>query len=242
MRSGRIGAGLALLVSALAAALLVGCVAAGGSADPTAPSGVTGTPAPAPSGTLDAAAARTAVDRLPVSPGGNLAGYERSCSDNAACVFGPAWTDVDHNGCSTRDDVLRRDLREVEIRPGTGGCVVTGGRLVDPYTGLVVDFEKKQASDVSIDHVVSLADAWRSGAKAWQAGRRLQFANDPGNLLATEVRVNSDKSDHTPADWQPALPAARCPYVRIVVTVKARYGLSVRAAERVALARVLATC
>ena len=26
--------------------------------------------------------------------------------------FGPAWADVDHNGCDTRNDILARDLTE----------------------------------------------------------------------------------------------------------------------------------
>ncbi len=36
-------------------------------------------------------------------------------------MFGPAWADIDRNGCDQRNDVLHRDLAEVEVRDGSGG-------------------------------------------------------------------------------------------------------------------------
>jgi hypothetical protein len=72
----------------------------------------------------------------------------------------PAWADVDRNGCDQRNDVLRRDLTEVQAREGTHGCVVIGGMLDDPYTGATVPFEKADAAQVPIDHVVPLSAAW----------------------------------------------------------------------------------
>ena len=47
----------------------------------------------------------------------------------------PAWADVDHNGCDTRNDMLHRDLTAVTLKPGTTDCVVLTGVLNDPYTG-----------------------------------------------------------------------------------------------------------
>ena len=45
------------------------------------------------------------------------------------------------------------------------------------------------ASDVDIDHVVPLAEAWRSGADSWTTDRRRAFANDLGGpqLLASAL-------------------------------------------------------
>src|SRR5690242_13736320 len=63
-----------------------------------------------PAGTLDPAAATAALAQLRVADKGSLAGYERACTHGAGCVFGPAWADVDGNGCDQRDDVLHRDL------------------------------------------------------------------------------------------------------------------------------------
>lgn len=40
---------------------------------------------------------------LPVKGRAPMTGYARE-------EFGPAWKDVDRNGCDTRNDILRRDL------------------------------------------------------------------------------------------------------------------------------------
>ncbi len=155
--------------------------------------------------------------------------------------FGQAWADVDHNGCDTRDDVLARDLTDETMRPGSR-CVVVTGMLADPYTGRTLVFRKAQADAVQIDHLVALSDAWQTGAQQWSADKRLAFANDPRNLQATDGPTNQRKGDADAASWLPPNTAYRCTYARRQVQVKAVYGLWVTAAERDALARVLAGC
>jgi hypothetical protein len=199
-------------------------------------------PGPVPAGTLDPAAAGGALAALAVAPKGRLAGYDRDCGAGAGCVFGPAWSDVDHNGCDTRNDVLHRDLTAIQVRPGTHDCVVVAGTLADPYTGTTVAFVKAHADQVQIDHVVPLAAAWTQGAAAWTVARRTEFANDPGNLIATESGPNESKGDDTADEWVPPNTAFGCAYARVVVTVKQRYALSVTPAEQAALRRLLATC
>jgi len=156
--------------------------------------------------------------------------------------FGPAWADADRNGCDTRDDVLNRDLDGKEWRPGTHGCVVVAGHLVDPYTGRLLVFAKADAAAVQIDHVVSLSDAWQKGAARWDAAQRLAFANDPLNLLAVDGPTNSSKGDGDTATWLPPRKSYRCRFVARQVAVKARWRLWVTPAEHDAMARVLATC
>ncbi|TQN43216.1 uncharacterized protein DUF1524 [Blastococcus colisei] len=195
-----------------------------------------------PEGTLDPAAAVTALDALVVAEKTALAGYERGCGEDQGCVFGPAWSDVDRNGCDQRNDVLHRDLAEVEVRDGTQGCVVIAGVLDDPYTGETVPFEKAEAAEVPVDHVVPLAAAWVQGAAEWSDGRREVFANDLANLIATTRSENSSKGDSTADEWQPPDPAYGCSYATVVVTVKSAYALSVTPAESEALRSLLATC
>jgi hypothetical protein len=155
-------------------------------------------------------------------------------------AFGQSWADVDRNGCDTRNDILARDLTDVTKR---GRCVVLAGTLTDPYTGAVNAFAKASAGDIEIDHVVSLAEAWRSGANAWTAAQRLTLANDPRNLLATGRGVNRSKSDDDAADWQPPGGATQgCNYARAVVRVKVTYRLTVDTDERKALAGLLGRC
>ncbi len=156
--------------------------------------------------------------------------------------FGPAWSDVDHNGCDTRNDILRRDLTGIRVRASTHGCVVIAGTLADPYTGQRIAFMKAEAAKVQIDHVVALSDAWQTGAQQLPPSTRLAFANDPLNLLAVDGPANEAKGDGDAATWLPPRKSFRCAYVSRQVAVKARYHLWVTAAERDAIARVLSGC
>ena len=195
-----------------------------------------------PAGTLDPTAAAAALAALPVAEKTSLAGYERGCGRGEGCVFGPAWADVDHNGCDQRNDVLHRDLTQVQTREGTHDCVVVAGVLDDPYTGRTVTFRKADAAEVPIDHVVPLAAAWAQGAASWPADEREAFANDLNNLMATTRAENSAKGDSTADEWVPADPTYGCSYATVVITVKARYALAVTPAEEAALQSLLATC
>ena len=195
-----------------------------------------------PEGTLDPAAASAALVSLPIEEKTSLDGYERSCGEGDGCVFGPAWADVDRNGCDQRNDVLHRDLAQIEVREGTQGCVVVAGVLDDPYTGATVTFVKADAAEVPIDHVVPLAAAWVQGAAEWTTDERTAFANDLGNLMATTREQNSSKGDSTADEWLPPNPAYGCSYATVVITVKDRYALSVTPAEADTLEDLLATC
>ena len=202
----------------------------------------TGQPAPALSA-VDIDAARAALGSLPTrgfSP--NVPKYDRN-------EFGKPWSDdvtVDggHNGCDTRNDILARDLTDVEFKPAKRNCIVTKGKLNDPYTNTTIDFKRgRKSSDlIPIDHVVALGDAWYSGAYQWDADRRRNFANDPINLQATNRESNTQKSAKNAAEWLPPNTAYQCEYVGRQITIKSTYGLSVTPAEKNAMEKVLATC
>lgn len=171
------------------------------------------------------------------------AGYDRECGRGHRCVFGPKWTDdVDvaggHDGCDTRNGILRAQLRDVVIRPGTRGCVVAGGTLTDPYSGEVVTTLDR----VQIDHVFPLAQAWSRGANGWTLQRRKNFANDPRNLLAVTSKVNRAKSDKMPDQWAPPTAAGRCAYASRFVEVADAYQLTITTAEHVALIKLQHDC
>ena len=230
---------LALLVVLLA---LSGCTfewQLGGPAEPSLTSVGQGD---VPAGTLEPTAASAALAGLRVAEKTTLDGYERDCGEGEGCVFGPAWADVDRNGCDQRNDVLHRDLTDVQVREGTQGCVVVAGVLDDPYTGTVVPFVKAEAALVPIDHVVPLAAAWAQGAAEWTPEERAFFANDVANLIATTRAENSAKGDSTAEEWVPPDPAYGCSYATVVITVKHDYALAVTPAEAAALEDLLATC
>ena len=235
-RVGPAGMGLPLIsVIVVAAGLIVALVSG-------ALSGVMNPPAtktvavpsisPAKTGTALATLATLAVKgRAPKT------GYDRA-------QFGPAWADVDHNGCDTRNDVLRRDLTGYVIKAGTHGCVVLSGTLRDPYTATTIRFVRGQTTStlVQIDHVVALSDAWQKGAQQLSAETRQALANASLNLLAVDASTYRSKGDGDTATWLPPNKAYRCSYVARQVAVKAKYGLWVTNAERDALGRILATC
>ncbi len=178
-----------------------------------------------------------ATEALAELPTTVVAGPEYSRDD-----FGPRWSDVDRNGCDTRNDVLGRDLDDVKYRPGTHNCIVESGVLLDPYTGQTIQFIRGEdtSSEVQIDHVVALADAWKSGAWEWTPAQREEFANDPLNLLAVDGPTNGAKGASAADDWLPA--RNRCDFALRQVAVKYYWGLSVTESERSALNRVLSGC
>lgn len=153
--------------------------------------------------------------------------------------FGPAWKDVDHNGCDTRNDILARDLTVQEMR---NSCVITAGQLADPYSGEQIDFRKKDASKVQIDHVVALENAWQSGAYKLTQEDREALANDPDNLLAVNGHDNMAKGSKSADQWMPPNSAYACAYASKQVQIKSRYALTVTTPEKQALADALATC
>lgn len=156
--------------------------------------------------------------------------------------FGERWADVDGNGCDTRNDVLARDLDDVELRRGS--CLVQRGTLDDLYTGKRIRFERGPDTSpaVQIDHRVALYDAWRTGARHWSPARRTQFSNDPANLVAVDGEANFAKGHADAASWLPPAESYRCEYVAAQVRVKAAYGLWMTHAEHDASRRVLEEC
>ncbi|GGD19331.1 hypothetical protein GCM10007231_18080 [Nocardioides daphniae] len=204
------------------------------------PTGPRAPVAPAPVDPAEALDALTSLPSVPRSPAG-LPAYDRD-------AFGRAWDDVEGNGCNQRDDVLLRDAV-----PGTtvlgrqGACRhdVLAGTWIDPYTGreLVLDDLKdlRRAQAVQIDHVVPLAEAWRSGASQWSSARRRAFANDLDVLLAVDGPTNMSKGDDDPAAWRPRQ-SHQCAYAARWVVVKRDWGLAVDESERRALTEMLSTC
>lgn len=152
--------------------------------------------------------------------------------------FGSGWT----GGCrNTRAQVLLRSTKVAVTWTTASQCTVATGSWLDPYTGSVFT----QASQLDIDHLVPLADAWRSGAWTWDRSRRVSYANyldDPNHLVAVSASANRSKGDRGPEAWRPPNQASWCWYATSWVGVKARWTLTVTVPEKSALAEMLARC
>ncbi|MEU5647196.1 GmrSD restriction endonuclease domain-containing protein [Streptomyces milbemycinicus] len=171
---------------------------------------------------------REAIAQLKVADE-DRTGYDRDRE------FGRGWIDADHNGCNTRAEVL---LAEAVTPPTvTGRCTLTGGTWYSWY-----DHQTVTATD--IDHVVPLAEAWDSGAKAWTHDKRVAYANyldDPRHLEAVSQRSNRQKSDQDVAEWLPVA-SEQCKYISYWVPIKLTWDLSVDPTELQALNRLAAGC
>ncbi|NKE57118.1 HNH endonuclease [Lentzea sp. PSKA42] len=181
-----------------------------------------------PPGIPSADVARSELSTLTVRAEGSTSGYSRD-------LF-PHWI-TQSGACNTRETVLKRDGTNVVT---DSSCAATSGRWFSPYDGATWS----AASDVDIDHVVALAEAWRSGASSWTTDRRRSFANDLSGpqLIAVTDNVNQAKGDQDPAEWKPPLTSYHCTYARMWVRTKKNWGLSVDSAEKSALNGMLATC
>ena len=172
------------------------------------------------------------LNRLAVKGRAAKTGYSRT-------QFGDGWT---VNGlCDTRNVILNRDLKQVAV---DDKCRVMSGVLIDPYTGNQINFIRGGTTSglVQIDHVVSLSNAWQTGAQQLTLDDRIKLANDPLELLAVDGTANQNKSDGDAATWLPPNKSFRCQYVARQIAVKLRYNLWVTEPEKEAMTQVLSRC
>ncbi|MFF7453161.1 HNH endonuclease family protein [Kitasatospora sp. NPDC008115] len=176
---------------------------------------------------VSAATARGYLATIAVAADSHTSTYDRA-------LF-PHWITVS-GACNTRETVLKRD----------GGNVVTDsscGAVSGSWFSVYDNVTTTVSSSFDIDHLVPLAEAWRSGAWAWTTAQRQAFANDltRPQLIAVSASSNRSKGDQDPSGWLPQA-SYRCTYTRAWVQVKYYYGLSVDSAEKSALSAVLSGC
>jgi hypothetical protein len=184
-------------------------------------------------------AALRQLSELSVRPAGSMSGYSRE-------EF-PHWSDArefgwklpggtpDPESCDAREAALIRDGSEERVE---AYCDVASGNWFDPYGGK----SYTDPGDIDIDHVVPLANAWRSGASSWSTTERESFANVPRDLLSVDDGLNQSKGDKGPEAWKPPRKAYWCVYAKKWIGIKHYWSLSVTGAERSALEQMLGTC
>jgi hypothetical protein len=194
--------------------------------DTGTPSTTTTTTAAKP-GSGSSANAEAQLKKLVVAKAGSMKGYSRE-------KF-PHWRSAGKN-CDVRDSVLKRDGTKVKF----SGCNVVAGTWKSLYDGQTLDTPTK----VDIDHMVPLANAWRSGAAAWTDAKRSDFANDLDDpqLVAVSASSNRSKGDQDPSTWKPTESSSWCEYARDWIAVKTQWKLTVTTAEKSALADMLEKC
>lgn len=150
------------------------------------------------------------------------------------------WTDDDGDGCNTREEVLiAESTSRAQVDPY--GCKVVAGDWYSPYDGVT----HTDPSDLDIDHLVPLKEAWDSGAHSWSSAKRRQFANDLSDtrsLIAVTAGENRSKGDKDPSNWMPDRREYWCTYVADWIAVKSRWGLSMDQSEAGRVRKIAATC
>ena len=179
-------------------------------------------------------ATRATLGELSVSEPGSMAGYSREKFDHWSDAREFGW-DAPSDSCDVRDAALIRDGENVSVG---SGCKIESGTWLDPYTTNTYT----DPQDIDIDHVVPLANAWRSGASSWSDEEREAYANAPDVLLSVEDDANQEKGDKGPEAWRPPNEAIWCDYAVRWVGIKSDYGLSVNPEEKDALGEMFDAC
>lgn len=185
--------------------------------------------------TMTPNAARTALGGLTVKAAGTMTGYSRDLFPHWRDASSYGWPTEPNNACNARNAALYRDGANVQM---SSTCTSLTGTWVDPYSAKKFD----EASDIDIDHMVPLANAWRSGAASWTTDKRTKFANDPLVLVSVLDSLNQSKGDKGPEAWKPPLAQSHCLYAVRWTFVKKAYAMSVTSAEKSALTSMLGTC
>ncbi|KAF8175783.1 hypothetical protein BJ912DRAFT_707243 [Pholiota molesta] len=177
---------------------------------------------------ISGATARSQLAELVIAVDSNSPAYARDLFKTWDTISGT---------CDTRETVLKRDGTNVVTN---SACTATSGNWVSPYDGVPTTL----ASDLDIDHLVPLKEAWLSGARDWTPAQREAFANDltRPQLVAVTDNLNESKGDKDVANWIPPLSSYVCTYVRAWVQVKHFYALTIDSAEKTALTSLLANC
>jgi hypothetical protein len=138
---------------------------------------------------------------------------------------------------NTRAKILS-SRSEVPVEMAPNGCTVRRGKWYDPYSNRYYT----EASQIEIDHVVPLKNAYINGAHAWSKQKRCVYGNYLGNefhLLAVQSSENSSKSDRTPERYVPPNRAYTCEYLKHWLQIKLYWRLTLTPSEKTRIVELL---
>ena len=190
---------------------------------------ITPTPRPSPTPTVEPAEQTTLentlltqLESLRIEPEYETTPYDRS-------EF-PHWDDEDGDGMNTRLEIL-----SIEKVGNVGWYSRWDGEWYAGEGGL-------SAPRFDIDHIVSLKEAWRSGADEWSASDKDRFADDMLNLTAVTASSNRSKGAKDASEWLPSEASGKCYLLIRVIQVKTKWSLSIDQDEYTALKELTESC
>ena len=135
------------------------------------------------------------------------------------------WIDEDKDCKNTRHELLeqRSKIKVTYKKTKRGYCLVDKGEWDDYYYPEKITSAKK----IDVDHVIPLKHASESGGSKWSKKQKTQFANDPENLVLTNLKYNRQKGAKTISEWLPVYKDYACKYVQKWFYLKKKYSLEV---------------
>lgn len=170
------------------------------------------------------------LQNLEIAPENKDDGYDRELFEH--------WSESEENpACDMRWMTLYNQSPNREWHDESTCTIAEPVYWVDPYgvedeeTGEITHLQSPDPSDFDIDHVVALEAVWASGGNTMSPEEREAIANDPINLVVTDLSANRSKGSQRADTYLPPDAEFRCEYVQRYVTVKDKYDLTVTQAE-----------
>ena len=134
------------------------------------------------------------------------------------------WSDFDKDGLNTRKEILLRDFDK------------QNNYWTTPYLNKKIT----NASEIDIDHIVPLYEAYLSGGKNWSKRKKEKFANDEDNLTVSYFRENRSKGSRDIAEWLPTY--NKCWYIEKFTQIKRKYKLAFDRKEKQVIKKYKKIC
>ncbi|MGW5312481.1 HNH endonuclease family protein [Nocardia thailandica] len=216
---------------------------------------VSDTSGPGPAAAASASGREIAdqLGKLVVATEGPMTGYSREKFphwDTNKPEHGFGTEMAQYAKCTSRDVMMLRDATgKVTLDPKTCALTVGSGGgwqdhygFIDKKTGKLGPYKFiTDPAKVDAEHIVALAEAWRSGAADRDEDTRRRIANDALNLVAADPSANRSKGDQDAANYLPP-GNFRCVYVEHYIGVKLKYALTVDSVEHTALRAAVDDC
>ena len=145
--------------------------------------------------------------------------------------------DFDGDCQSTRQEMLILTSRSNVRYTNPRNCVVRTGQWLDEYTGETFEVAVK----IEVDHVIPRMYAHTHGGDRWMPEQKLQFSNDPLNIMLVERREIRRKRDRGPSRYLPR-DEFQCEYVNLWNLISEKYNLQLSASDRSTISRIKADC
>ena len=145
--------------------------------------------------------------------------------------------DFDGDCQSTRQEMLILTSRSNVRYTNPRNCVVRTGQWLDEYTGETFEVAVK----IEVDHVIPRMYAHTHGGDRWMPEQKLQFSNDPLNIMLVERREIRRKRDRGPSRYLPR-DEFQCEYVNLWNQISEKYNLQLSASDRSTISRIRADC